>query len=394
MGWMMPVVLFAQPGWVQKPPLDSSFYIGIGAAKKDGRSSDYMQEAKEHALHDLASQITVVISNDVVRNIVEKDNTLKDEVVSQTQISVKAEVEDVEWVEMFTDGDQYWVYCRLSKATYREMMQKKRTQALQQSYARYTQAKKEEQGENIAHAIEAYLQVLSALGTFLNEPLKNSAVYKTNSPKPLAAMPLRFSFLRGAGELIDHVRTDDRGTAQTSIQKITATEKLQIVQASLVLLDPVRIDTTAHLFLALVKSLAVPDARFVLNVKGLEIAVADKELVFGASVSQRRIETAIKSYLSDKGFAFSSDQTEAAVNITIDVDAREGSEYQGLYVTYVDVAVSALDMRSGQEIFKQSLSSVKGISDSYQKSAYKASDEAAAKIVTELLPAFIDKIQK
>ena len=61
------------PSWVQGRPTQAGYYIGIGSARKT--TPDYQQAAKQSALADLASDISVSISSQSVLNAFESQTT-------------------------------------------------------------------------------------------------------------------------------------------------------------------------------------------------------------------------------------------------------------------------------------------------------------------------------
>ena len=52
-----------KPGWVKKRPNIKGYYIGIGIAEKTKGYKDYLRQAKNNALNELASEITINISS-------------------------------------------------------------------------------------------------------------------------------------------------------------------------------------------------------------------------------------------------------------------------------------------------------------------------------------------
>ena len=438
---IIPAVSSAQPSWVTKRPVDPAYYIGIGASQKVAGSTDYIQKAKDNALNDLASGITVTVSSEIMRKVVETNASLEDNFKSQIQTSAKAELEGVEWVDTYDGDGQYWVYCRISKEAYEAAKQRRIRNAMKLATDLYASGQKYEQENNVARALTYYVQSLSPLEKYLGEPLETEIggkkvilvneifsslqnllgqiELKSLSPKqdgkvgmplklpfevtamltggkagPIANLPLKFTFIRGGGEMIDNNTTDSAGDAKCDIHKITATDKIQIVEAKIFLAGMIAADSSSVILSAVLNSLSVPSTRMVLSVTGLEVYVDADESQFGVKLDQPRIEPAIKGKLSEKGFAFTNDMANASVIINIKADSRRGSETMGLCVSYVDATVSVLDMRSGEEIYKNSMNNVKGISDTFEKGAFKAFDECAKNIVDGLIPKLVEKIQK
>jgi hypothetical protein len=438
---IIPALSFAQPAWVTKRPTDPVYYIGIGATQIVKGSTDHIQKAKDNALNDLASGITVTVSSEIMRKVVETNASIEDNFKSQIQTSAKAELEGVEWVDTYDGDGQYWVYCRISKADYEAAKQRRIKNAMRLSLDLYQSGQKFEQDNNVARTLTYYVQSLNPLEKYLGEPLETeiggkkvilvneifsslqnllgqielksvnpkqdgkvgmplklpfevTAMLTGAKPGPIASLPLKFTFIRGGGEMVNNSTTDNTGDAKCDIHKITATDRIQIIEAKIFLAGMISADSSSIILSAVLNSLSVPSTKMVLSVTGLQVYVDADESQFGDRMKQLRIEPAIKNKLVEKGFAFTNDMANASVVINIKADSRQGSETMGLCVSYVDVTVSVLDMRSGEEIYKNSMNNVKGISDTYAKGAFKAFDEAAKNIVDGLIPKLVEKIQK
>ena len=80
---------------------------------------------------------------------------------------------------------------------------------------------------------------------------------------------------------------------------------------------------------------------------------------------------------------------KADIYITIKARSREGSEMFGMYSTFVDVTVSALEMSSGEEIYKNVFNNVTGQGVSNEKAGFKAFENAAEKISNNMVPKII-----
>lgn len=441
LGISLPVLSIAQPSWVTRRPIDPAYYIGIGAAQKEKGSTDYIQKARDNALSDLASGITVTVTSEIMRKVVETNASMEDNFRSQVQTSAKAELEGVEWVDTYEGDGQYWVYCRISKEAYEAARQRRIRNAMKLATDLYSSGQKFEQENNAARALTYYVQSLGPMEKYLGEPLETEIggrkvilvneifsslqnllgqiELKSLTPKqdgkvgmplkkpfevtaaltgakagPISNLPLKFTFLRGGGDMVPTGTTDNTGEAKCDIHKITASDKIQIVEAKIFLAGMITGDSSSIILSAVLNSLSVPSTRMVLSVTGLQVYVDADENQFGSKLRQPRIEPALKNKLVEKGFAFTDDMANASVVINIKSDSRRGSQTMGLCVSYVDATVSVLDMRSGEEIYKNSMNNVKGISDTFEKGAFKAFDECAKNIVDGLIPKLVEKIQK
>ncbi|HLP16595.1 MAG TPA: LPP20 family lipoprotein [Bacteroidota bacterium] len=428
------------PSWVEKRPSAPGWYIGIGTAEKRGTPEEYLLRAKHSALNEIASQITVAISGEQISRISEQMGKITDEYQAQLRSSTSAELEGVETVGTYEDDTQTWIYLRLNIDRYNSIRAEKRQRAAALALDYFTKAKSSEQAGRPAESMQLYLQALSALSKYLTEPVQATyngrnvylvneivqslqfmlnaiEIESKNSPveaqigrpvklpvgfavkymnasgvqKPAAMIPLRFSFLRGAGEIIHTATTDQNGLAATRIAKMTATDKLQMLQAEIDLTLLMAGDSVLN---TIARGFSVPVAKTIVNVSGVSVFISTHETQFGREMRLPRIEPVLKGMLSNEGFSFVKQQTAASIVIDIRADSRQGSNTMGLCVAYADATISVIDMNSGDEIYKNSVSNIKGISDTYEKAGMKAFDEAAAVMKNEVIPLLLEKYRK
>lgn len=429
------------PEWVSKRPISQEYYVGIGMARKDRPAAEYTEGAKNVALNDIASQITVSISSEVLRTVFERNEQLGEEFRSSIRASAAADLEGVRLVDTYETDEEYWVYYRLSRAEYASRRAAKLDAASTQSLDLYARGRKAEREGRIGQALGLYAQafgpiekhlaeplvvqsegrsvylvneVYSSLGTLLGRievrtgggereamigrplkaPLELTATLKDSVSLPAANLPFRFMFTRGAGEYVERVQTDNRGVARCKVQKITAPDRIQIVEANLDLQTLWGNEQLSPTVRALLASFTVPGARFVLNVSGVSVFVDSRESMFGEPLRQKRIEPVLKAELGARNFTFTEDRSRASIAVSVEAQARKGTENFGLAFAFATAAVSVLDLESGKELYKGAVSEVKEGSDTFEKAGFKCLDTVARRITAELVPQLVEKVQK
>jgi len=426
------------PSWVEQRPSLPGYYVGIGSAAKTGALSDDQAAARNQALNDIATQISVTISGEVLREVVERNDSLRTQMTSLLRASARADFEDIELVGTYGDATRTWCYVRVNREAYRRRHEQKVRAAAGMSADLLTKGKDAEKAGNVVLALRSYAQALSPLQNYLNEavtaeiggksvylaqeayaslqrvldeialqPPQVSRTAKVGKPLkpafeltarrsgdgPVRALPVQFSFLKGAGEHPREMATDDHGAVRCDIRKITSPERLQIVEGKVSVGSLLGSDTTS-LVSVLLSTLAVPRSRLMLDVAGLEVAFESDETILDRPLEQKRIEPAIKARIVDQGFSFVDRKDRASVLISIKARARKGSETMGLSFAYVTVDVSVLDLESGREVFRKVLSDVKEGSDTFEKAAQKGFATAAARIGDELVPQLVARVQQ
>jgi len=424
------------PDWVSNRPIDKEFYIGIGHAAKVKGSNDHIEMATSEALKNLASEITVNISGEVVSSMIEKSGLLEEELKSKIRSTTEAELEGYELVEQWQDKKEYWIYYRLSKVKYQMARREKINRSVSLALDLFSQAKKSEMDKDYHKALLLLLQALKPIEKYIGEtleidyqgrsiylnneiyfsiqnllsnielkcltnnieakrnkavkqPIKISASYLDDESVPISNLPILFSFKRGDGDLIKNVKTNMSGIASTRVSKVTSSEKMQILNAELDISKLINQDSTSFVYQNILKTFPIPATRIILNVTGLLIYIESEEMNLGKELSVLHIEPKIKESLSAEGFSFTDEMDKADIYITITAKTREGSEMFGMYSTFVDCTVSALDLISGEEIYKNVYNNVNGQGLNAEKAGLKAFVNVAGKISENMIPKII-----
>ncbi|MCD4796840.1 MAG: LPP20 family lipoprotein [Candidatus Cloacimonetes bacterium] len=421
------------PDWVTSRPIYKEFYIGIGYASKVKGSSEHIEIAKNGALKNLASEITVNISGEVISNVVEKSGILEEELKSLIRSTTEAELEGYELVDEWQNKKEYWVYYRLSKVIYRKLRQENIDKAVSLSLNLFSEAKKNETSKNYEKALLYYLQALGPIEKYITETLQTEfggrTIYLNNEIyfsiqnllsnielKPVKAnveakrnkalkqplvvkafyyeadktlisnLPLAFAFTRGDGDLIKNVRTNMNGEARCKVSKVTSNESMQMVGVKLDISRLINQDSTSFVYQNILKSFPIPTTKIILNVFGLAFCIESDETNFGKKLSILHVEPKLKEDFAMKGFTFTEDINKADLYVKVNAKSREGSEMYGMFTAFVDLSVSVTEMDSGDEIYKCSLNNVSGQGLDFEKAGLKAFENAADEISEDMLP--------
>lgn len=431
------------PDWVRQRPVNPAYYIGIGVASKSGENREYIQQAKNAALSDLASEITVNITSDLVDIAVEQSGLSEEMIRSEIRTSTEAELEDYELVDTWENKREYWVYYRLSRVRYQERLQNRISEAVSLAKDYYRDGENAEDQGEITDALGYYLRALLPLQPFYTErleteisgtrvSLKNELISTIQgilsrielSPlqsemegkigkalaNPLAVrthyrdsdqrreivvkrMPLEYRFLTGEGVLQERIFTNGRGIGSCRVSKITGTSSLQMVQARVDLFGLLPQDTTSVQLQGILRGFSLPTARFILRIEGMTVYVDGMETNFGESLEVPALEPILKSTLADRGFTFVDEPSGADLLIQLEAVSRKGSVVYGQHVAYVDLSISVQDLTTGKEIEKRAYQDVKGIHLDYERAGLKAYEHAGEKISGEFVPTLLEKIQ-
>ncbi|MCK4311188.1 MAG: LPP20 family lipoprotein [Candidatus Cloacimonetes bacterium] len=426
-------ILYSEkPLWTENYPYNSDYYIGIGVSTKS--NDDYENEARNNAINEIASQIKINISSETIHKLIEKNGRIDELLKKQIQTSTKQSLEHVEIVDKHENNNEYWVYCRLSKEEYKKQKQIELDKAINNSLDLFTRARKSEKENSISKALSQYIESLKPIEKYLNEPLEvkfsnqnillfneiytsiqdilnkislnpQKTQYNAKIGNPLkesiiidanynitkiSNLPIKFSFIKGSGELGLNYRTDSSGKIVCRIDKITSFDKIQIVKAEIDIMNLYPKYNQSPVIVAVVESFKIPITKVIINVEGITVFIQYREKNFGKEVDSPVIEPILKEKLSDYGFSFVKDIIEADIMIALEADTRKCSRYEGMCPAFADVSISVIYMRSGEEIFKDKIFNVKGFHSNYTNAGLKALQKSASKIKDEMLPKFIE----
>ena len=427
------------PDWARVRPIDSAYYIGIGRA--DRTLPNYAQQAKNRALAEVASEIAVSVASELVSTAVEKSGMLTQEVEEEIRSTTQVELEGVDTMGTWDDNQYYWIYCRLNKLDYANRQAEKVVNAAGLALDLYQTATGNTESEQLTSLLSLYLQALLPIQNYLTQPLTVSLndgseiqlqnrIYtelqaavgqmsvqskqaeipvkfgqavsvelrvqtSVGASTPLVQLPVSFTFVKGSGDMIPMVTTNETGMAISRLSKVTTMEKIQIIVAKPDLVALVGSDQiTSNYLRRLIENLPIPTARFILQVSGPSIYIEAQESNLGQTLSPAYIVPELKKLLSSVGFTFTDNLTKADFMIQLQAESRSGSEVFGQYTAYVDLTVSVTEMKTGQEIHQQGASDIKGIHLDYQKAGLKAFETARDRMTIEIAPGLLTAIQK
>ena len=424
-----------KPDWLINRQIDNNFYIGIGFSNKHDK--DYIKKAKEDALSELSSEIVVNVTSEIINKIVEKSGVVKEEFESYIKTSTQTELEGFELIDTWESHNEYWVYYRLSKELYESEKRKKIDKAVKLSLDFYSKGKNSEKENNIEKALLFYIQSLNPISRFLGEyleteydgrkvylfneiyfslqnlfsnieiqtvgnnyeatigkplinPLEVLVFYNDDSKIKISNLPLKYSFIKGSGNIISNIRTNQEGIGKSSITKITSSDKIQIVKCELDITDYFKEESSSEICVNILKSIPSKSTKFILNVSGLSIYFDSTESILGRKNNNLIIEPLIKESFAREGFVFVDNISKADFLINISATSRKGSHFQNLYFSYVDLTISIVNANTGEEIYKNLFNNIKGADLNYEKACLKAFNNTAEMINSEIVKNILD----
>ncbi|NQV15929.1 LPP20 family lipoprotein [bacterium] len=426
-----------KPQWLVDYPVDPNYYTGIGSASKNQYGTEAQKSAQDLALADMASQITVTVTSDIITTLIEKGAITEDEYMATARSQAVADLEGHELMDSYQDQNYFYVYYRLSKAQYAAVQARKRQVALNLSTDFYKKAQEAIALSNFSESFSAAIQAFIPLIPYLNEalateidgksvilsneinqfiqvlltditlsPNQPSAAAKLGKPvieklsmqaqssngMAIRNLPLRVNFKKGAGELVESINTGGRGFAQLQITSITSGEKLQILETTIDLSGLIN-DSHDPILKGIIETIPLPSARIILDVTNPTIYLESSEVFDGETLTQLQVEPRLKNLFIENGFHFVKSPDQADWQMTLRASANKGTEFSGMFTAFADVSLSLVDRTTGDEIYKDSISREKGIDLSYANAANKALNNASEKLNASILPEIMKSLK-
>jgi hypothetical protein len=429
-----------KPDWVITRPISSTHYIGIGVVQKTQDDQNYHDIARNLALKDISSEIASYISSETDHTIIEKAGLIYKDFKSKLTSSTNVHLEDYQLIDTWENDDELWVQYRLSKELFLNKRKLRLEKAKELSFDLYKKAKNHQKKRNFAQSVLLYLKSYYVLQDFITEPLKvsyqnkkinlESNIYTSlqellnkiyisaqvssydvkvgqsyNKPIqfsayymdlkgkkiPLPNLPLKFSFIKGSGQLIEETITNENGLGECKIIKVSPNKVTQIVQCE-INTDNFKEKDLNFIQQNLVEKLLTPKAQCQLNTINLSVFIITKEIHFGDQSDIQYLEPIVKKVFSNNNIYFTADSSKADFLLELNAISRKGANSYDLFTAYVDLTISLIDLKQQVEVYSKIQSNVKGIELDYIKAELSAFRSAGKKI-KNILPELIDIIQ-
>lgn len=426
-----------QPQWVKERPVSEEYYIGIGMADKE--QDNYIRVAKNNALSDMISEISVNISSNSVLRQFEDQAGFREEFESITKMSMKDELEGYELVDSYNGQDNYWVYYRLSIDKYQRIKREKLEKAKNLAKGFFEKAQASEKNLEIHNALNYYVKAFEAVKGHLEEDLSifvlnegrinlGNAIYQNiqeifsnlkvvpskevfqvralSEKKPevkaivyyetsdtknrIANLPFTFSFPNLSIEKAENVHSNSSGEIICSIANMAPGGKQRKIKAALNTQVYFGEKQGANLLRQMFSLQgSVPYGYLTINVTDLKAYLQAEETEFGKPATGNPVSNIIKKALSENFFSFvpSSDEADIIVKvITNTVEGKKMDQYD-LYTAYLSCNISITNASTNEEVYSTVLQNIKGMKGgSFRLAAQDAREKAEKQIQQIIIP--------
>ncbi|MFZ9954852.1 MAG: LPP20 family lipoprotein [Flavobacteriales bacterium] len=427
------------PQWVNERPSSSIYYVGIGYASKKTSPVDFRDIAKKNALNDLASGISVNVSTNSVLSQLETNNLYREEFKQDINVSVNEQLQNYEEVATYENVEGIWVYYQLSKSEYQEAKQKEVDAAVYQgldylkkaidfkSQGRYKDcllsyvSGMEKIKRHLDQSLETQLdgrtislgnELFNGYRTVLNEIVIDAQeevyrakigavgsmpfVVKSIDGKKLPAISLQIEIKK---DLYSYAQglSDANGMYTVNVGKVSRQTSAQYIQVSIDVKQILREAAVSSLISKLFMLVTPLSEKISIEALPVFVMIQSEEKNNGTLLSQRWLDGAFREALVSNGFipVNVADKADLVVEIHAEASDAGSNSDNGMqfFASLLNVEVSLKHKSSGQLIYQNNLTPIKGTQLSFQKAAEDAYIKAVKKIklnvASDLMKAYL-----
>jgi len=422
-----------RPEWVITPTRDPAFYHGIGS------SAVNWQDARTKAIGDLAQDIKVQVTSLIKDYIEEKGysgrqgagSVITTDFRSEVELLAQQTITDYEIADQWSGGGDHWILLRLSREQVRRKMQKEWDDAVRLAADHYRAGLRDER-LNMVEALKSYAKGLIALRKFLGQPVEvtvggknvllnneieramsrvigaidlvaegdtrlkarvgktmnqDLSVRLSHNGRPLSALPIRFSFTKGQGELVEKAHTDASGRAATRIYKIITADPANTIEARIDIEQLTGQNASELQSLGQkLERIGAQRVLFYVSTTEYRILVQIEESNLGNVVSDAYFSNFIKNQVAAKtGATFTDHREEANFIIEGRASSRYSSKQGNIHFCYATASVRFKDLKTGEELYSNKVDRIKGYALDQNEAGLKAVEKAVSQIGQELM---------
>lgn len=426
------------PNWVKNRPVFSEYYVGIGSATKTVDINQTIQSAKQNALADMASDISVNISTNSLLSKFDFNNNATEDFTKTIKAQAEQDLEGYETVGNYEDQDNYWVYFRLSKANYQRIKEERRSKAITKAldfYDKGVNAEKsgdvrlaflnlikaieplkpyfsdplqtEYNGNQIYLGNEIYREISQVLGLIRIEPVNKQVNVKQGQQlssglfdfkvtnqigQPLNGLTLNAAYtekpLRNS-----KVQTDINGIAPFIIDIVRSSKNAESLKATLNLEVIANEATTDFIIRKLFTRFQAPEASIIISIVKPIFFISSNETNIDAKLTTPILADAFKRQIMGAGYTTTNNEGDADYRISIiasTVSKGESGTYKQTQLTGI---ISVKD-RNSAEVYSKRLENINGTHFDYSAAGLEAYKEAVKKIEFTIAREVLDGVVK
>ncbi|MEN9443990.1 MAG: hypothetical protein RIS47_880, partial [Bacteroidota bacterium] len=216
-------------------------------------------------------------------------------------------------------------------------------------------------------------------------------VFTVSDDEATPKIPVRFKYLTDGSEIAT-IWSDAKGSAQCILAGIKPSTNVTVLVAELDVAAFLGLDKHSNFAKKMTETRSIPQTKIFATIEGPSAFFLVREAdTDNRSMQIPFIEPKLKESLSNQGYTFANDASQAEIMITVNAKSRRGNEMSGLYFVFVDANVSVMDLVTGKEIYKNAYTDIKGGSANWDRANAKAYEQAAERITKEIVETVLSK---
>lgn len=426
------------PAWVKNRPISSSYYVGIGSASKSTDMNQVQQTAKQNALADMASDISVNISTNSLLSTFESNLSFSEDFSKTIKAQAEQDLEGYETVGNYEDQNSYWVYFRLSKADYQRIKEERKSKAVTKALDLYDKGITAEKTGDVHLAFISFIKALEPLKPYFADPLQTqyqgkdiylgneiskeitqvlSAIrivatnrqVKVKQGQLLPAGSLEFKVTYQNGLPLNgltlsatytekplrnsKVQTNNNGLASFTIDAIRSNKNIETLNAVLNLESIANEATTDFIIRKLFNRFHAPEANITISIIKPLFYITSNETNLDNKLNPAPIGEGLKRKILEGGYSTTEKEEDADYRISISASTKSKGEAGNYKQTTLTATVSVKD-KSGSEVYTKQIDNIIGAHFDYQQAGTEAYKEAVKKVENTISREIIESVVK
>lgn len=426
------------PDWVKTRPISSSYYIGIGSAINTADINQTQQTAKQNALADMASDISVNISTNSLLSTFENNLSFTEDFSKTIKAQAEQDLEGYETVGNYEDQNNYYVYFRLSKTEYQRIKEERKSKAVTKALDLYDKGISAEKSGDVRLAIISFIKALEPLKPYFADPLQaqyqgkdiylgneiskevtqvlssirivaSNQLIKVKQGQLLPAGLLEFKVTYKNGQPLNgltllgtytekplrnsKVQTDNNGLASFTVDAIRSIKNTETLNAALDLESIANEATTDFILRKLFNRFRAPEAVITINVIKPLFYITSNESNLDNRLNPAPICEGLKRKILEGGYSTTDKEMEADYRISITAITKSKGEAGNYKQTSLNATISIKD-KSGLEVYTKQIDNIIGAHFDYQQAGLEAYKEAVKKVENTVSREIIEVVVK
>ena len=424
----------SEPEWIESQQNAENYWFGVGSVEKPFYGDDIREEARNQALNEIASQISVDISGSFEQVITEHNLSLDEFATSVVKTRVDNKLLNIEIVDSYENKNRYYLLAKLSQTKYYEAIEKLRRNAVKTALGLLEKSESEFNIQSFTYLSEAMNEISPYMDIPIEEEypvgsgktinlysyiklLANTSINRFRLIPNQETVEMKLGFSReiqlgvkvvdnNSNAPIENVPvncyidehnkssftlSDTEGNCIFSVPSTTDDKPIQYVNFE-VNMD--EIIESVQLFGVLPKI----QAQSTLKVNPPKIFIQISENNLGEATVNPYIQPVITEFFAQNFSANFVDTNNADLIISGSVNTRFVSDTPndyGIYQVFGDATISITNGETGEDILKKSFNKVQGSDFQTNKEAANQSlKKMSEKITEDFLPEIIELIKE